>query len=76
MVNMTLAIPESLHKVMRMHSEIKWSEVARKAIQEQAHKLELMDKILTKSTFTEKDAKEIAQKVKREIAQHHGLKSK
>jgi len=76
MVNMTLAIPEDLHKIMKEHSQIKWSEVARKAIQEQARKLELMDKILAKSTFTEKDAEEIGKKVKKEIARRHRLKSK
>lgn len=70
---MTLAIPEDLHQTMKEHSEIKWSEIARRAIQEQARKLELMDKILAKSTFTEKDAEELAKKVKRGIAQRHGL---
>jgi len=70
---MTLAIPEDLHQTMREHSEIKWSEIARRAIQEQANKLELIDKILAKSTFTEKDAAELAKKVKRGIAQHHWL---
>ncbi len=70
---MTLAIPEDLHQTMKEHSEIKWSEIARRAIQEQANKLILMDKILAKSTFTEKDVEELAKKVKRGIAQRHGL---
>lgn len=30
---MTLAIPEELHKKMKQMSEIRWSEVARKAIE-------------------------------------------
>ena len=33
MVNMTLAIPKEIHKKMKEHSEIKWTEVAREAIQ-------------------------------------------
>ncbi|MFH0955093.1 MAG: hypothetical protein V1777_03230 [Candidatus Micrarchaeota archaeon] len=33
MVNMTMAIPKELHKAMREHPEIKWSEVARQAIE-------------------------------------------
>ena len=40
MVNMTLAVPERLHRVMRKHSEIKWTEVARKAIERKARLLE------------------------------------
>ncbi len=33
MVNMTLAVPERLHRIMKLHSEIKWTEIARKAIE-------------------------------------------
>ena len=40
MVNMTLAIPEHLHRIMKKHSEIKWTEVVRKAIEEKARALE------------------------------------
>ncbi|MEW6295267.1 MAG: hypothetical protein AB1467_03140 [Candidatus Diapherotrites archaeon] len=41
MVNMTLAIPEQLHKIMKKHSDIKWTEVARKAIERKTKELEL-----------------------------------
>ncbi|MBS3058199.1 MAG: hypothetical protein J4478_02245 [Candidatus Diapherotrites archaeon] len=37
---MTFAIPEQIHKIMKKHSEIKWSEVARKAIEKKARELE------------------------------------
>lgn len=40
MVNMTMAIPEQLHKVMKKHTEIKWTEVARQAIEKKARELE------------------------------------
>ena len=73
MTNMTLAIPEDLNKIMKKHKEVKWSEVARKDILEKARKLELMDKILSKSTFTEQDAEIIGNKIKKEIAKRHGL---
>lgn len=73
MTNMTLAIPEDLHKIMKKHSEIKWSEVARQAIWTQARKLELMDNLLSKSEFTEKDALILGRKIKQEIAKQHGL---
>ena len=70
---MTLAIPEELNEIMKKHKLIKWSEVARQAIWEEAKKLELMDKLLEKSELTEKDALEIGRKVNREIAKKHGL---
>ena len=35
--------------------------------------LDLMDKILSKSTLTEKDALEIGRKINKEIAKQHGL---
>jgi hypothetical protein len=73
MTNMTLAIPEDLHKIMKKHSEIKWSEVARQAIWTQARKLELMDNLLAKSEFTEKDALTLGRKIKQGIAKQHGL---
>ncbi len=40
MVNMTMAIPEQLHKVMKKHAEIKWTEVARQAIEKKAREIE------------------------------------
>jgi len=73
MTNMTLAIPEDLHKIIKKHKEIKWTEIARKAMWAQARKLELMDNLLSKSELTEKDALEIGRKIKREIAKKHGL---
>lgn len=63
MVNMTLAIPEDLHALMKKHDHVKWSEVARKAIKTQAEKLEIMDKILVNSKLTEEDAIEIGRKI-------------
>ena len=74
MVNVTLAVPEELHSIMKEHNEIKWSEVARRAMWEQAKKLELMDKILLKSKLTEAEAAEIGKKIKKEIAKRHGLR--
>ena len=74
MTNMTLAVPEELYRIMEKHKEIKWSEVARQAIWDKARKIELMDKILSKSQLTEKDALEIGRKINEGIAKKHGLK--
>ena len=73
MVNMTLALPEDLHKLMKKHKEIKWSEVARQAMRERARDLEIMDKIASKSRMTEKDALELGRKINRAVAKKHGL---
>ena len=74
MTNMTLAIPEELHNLMKKHSQIKWSEIARQAIWTQAKKLELMNKILFNSKLTEEDALELGKKINKGIAKRHGLK--
>lgn len=73
MGNMTLAVPENLHKIMDRHKDIKWTEVARQAMWEKARKLEIMDKLLAKSKLTEQDAEEIGHKIKHGIARRHGL---
>lgn len=73
MTNMTLAIPEDLHDIMKKHKDTKWSEIARQAIWEKARKLELMDKLLANSKLTEEDALEIGRKINRGIAKRYGL---
>ena len=73
MANITLAIPDNLHKKLRKHNEIRWSEVIRKVLQKNLEQLEIMDEIAKKSRFTEKDVEEIGGKIKKGIAQRHGL---
>lgn len=41
---------------------------------DKARKIEIMDKILSKSNLTEKDVEEIGRKIKSEIAKKHNLK--
>lgn len=64
MTNITLAIPEELQMIIKKHNEIKWSEVARRALWQQARKLQIMDKLVLKSEFTEKDVEELDHKIK------------
>ena len=68
MTNMTLSIPEELSKKMKRFSEIRWSEVARKALEQRINDLEIMEKIASKSKLTEGDVKEISKKIKRTAA--------
>ena len=74
MPNITLAVPEELHEKMKKHSEIRWSEVARKAISQKVEDLETMDRITAKSKLTQKNADEIAKKVNSSVARKLGLK--
>lgn len=64
MGNITLSIPEIVHKEMRHFSEVKWSEVARKAIQNKLETLRLAEKLAAKSKLTEKDILAFDKKIK------------
>ena len=65
---MTLSIPDEIHKKMKMFRDVRWSEVARKAIQQRIEDLEVMNKIASKSKLTKKDVDEISKKIKRTAA--------
>lgn len=71
MVSMTLSIPEDLHQLIKKHTEIKWSEIARRALWDYARKLELLDDITSKSKLTEKDVNEINKELKKSIHSHY-----
>ncbi len=64
MPNITLSLPSELHKFVKRHNEINWSEIARRAFFIQAQKLKVMDKIVKDSEFTEKDVANLDHKVK------------
>ena len=61
---MTLSIPEELHRKMKRHTELKWSDIARQAFEKKVNEVELMDKILSKSELDEKDAERIGHEIK------------
>ena len=48
MPNITLSVSEELHKKMKGFSEIRWSEIARKAIEQRINDLETMERIASK----------------------------
>lgn len=57
MANITLAVPDTLHKKMKKHPEFKWSEVARQAIEQKIDDTELLDD-LKAIAHAEKEYKE------------------
>lgn len=44
MSNMSLAIPDALHKFIKEHREVNWSEIGRRVLWDYAHKIERMEK--------------------------------
>ena len=73
MTNLTLAIPPRLHEKMKQHSEIRWSEIVRMAIQKKIEDLELMDMLTNKSKLTAKDALKISEEIDEVVAKKLGL---
>ncbi|MBI4155353.1 hypothetical protein HY498_04685 [Candidatus Woesearchaeota archaeon] len=67
MTNLTLAVPEILHKRLSEHPEMKWSEVARQAFEKKLEEFELEEKIIKRIKLTEKDAEVIGNKLKSDI---------
>jgi hypothetical protein len=41
MVNVTLAVPEQIHVIMKQHKEIRWTEIARQALVQKAREIKM-----------------------------------
>lgn len=63
MTNMTLSMPNDVYEEMQKFSEVKWSEVARKAIITKLETLKLADEIASKSKLTQQDVDEFSKKI-------------
>jgi predicted GIY-YIG superfamily endonuclease len=55
MPNVTLSVPEDLHRRMKEHPEVKWSEVIRRVLAEKIRDLERMDRIAARSALAAED---------------------
>ncbi len=64
MANITLSVPDDIHKDMRHFSEIKWSQVARNAIIDKLETLRIAEKLAKKSKITKKDITDFSKKIK------------
>ncbi len=67
MANITLSLPEELYQRLKNRPEIRWSEVARQAIQQYLEQLEILEKLTTKSQLTEEDVKELSELIDTEV---------
>lgn len=65
MANMTIAIPDKLHKELKKFSDVRWSEVARRAIVGKLEILREIERITNKSKLTSKDVEEFSKLVKK-----------
>jgi len=70
MPNITLSVPENLHELMKKHNQIRWSEIARRAIEFEAKKMEIVEKVASKSKLTMEDAMEFDSKIKKKMRTH------
>lgn len=71
MPNLTLSVSPELYEAMKRHPEIRWSEIARRAIARRLEDLDALDAMLSKSTLTESDVRELAEKVNRGMWERH-----
>lgn len=71
MPNMTFAVPEELHKEMRRHKDVRWSEIARRALAREISRLHIYDRILADSLLTEADAIQLGRAIRRRQPPKH-----
>ena len=64
MGNITLAIPDDVRRDMKNFSEVRWSEVARKAIVSKLETLKLADSLAKKSKLTRADIDKFSKKIR------------
>ena len=79
MPNITLSIPENVYEIINRHKEIRWSEIARRAIVAFSEKIELLDDLdrqrllqrfddlLKNSELTQEDADIMGEQAKKSI---------
>jgi hypothetical protein len=69
MPNVTVSVDDSLKEQMEDHPEINWSEVARQAIREKIHDLEVMEELVEGSNLAQEDVDELAAQIDRAATQ-------
>jgi hypothetical protein len=64
MPNMTFSLPDELHREIRRHKDIRWAEIARRALAREVNRLHIYDRLLAKSQLTEEDAVELGRSIR------------
>ena len=68
MGNITLSVPNDVHEDMRRFNDIRWSEVARRAIVDKIETLKIAESLAKKSKLTAKDIEDFSKKIKASAA--------
>lgn len=71
MPTLTVSLPDDLHSIVKGHKEVNWSEVARRALWNEARKLQLLDKLAAQSRLSEKDIEELDHAIKHGLRKHY-----
>jgi hypothetical protein len=62
---MTFSLPDELHREIRRHKDIRWAEIARRALAQEVNRLHIYDRLLAKSRLTEEDAVALGRSIRR-----------
>lgn len=69
--NITLTVPQELHRKMKAHPEIKWSEVVRRILAQRIRDLERMDALTRRSALTVTDVAALDRLVKESLRRRY-----
>ncbi|MCX6701515.1 MAG: hypothetical protein NTV68_16605 [Methanomicrobiales archaeon] len=72
---MTLSLPEDIYKIVKTHKEIRWSEIARRAIEDYAKKVTLLNAMTAESELTEEEIMVLDEKIKSGLQKHYRSKA-
>jgi len=65
MPNMTFSVPDELHREIRKHKDVRWAEIARRALAREVSRLHIYDRLLSQSQLTETDAIQLGRSIRR-----------
>lgn len=68
---LSVPLPGEVKRRMKERDEIKWVEVARRAIVEKLDLLDKMDEMLSKSELTQDDAVRIGREINKKVWERH-----
>ncbi len=71
MTDIKFTISKNLLKRMEKYPEIKWEKVAQSAVEKYLEKLEVVDKLTSKSVFTLEDADKLGDEIKQKMWERH-----
>ena len=71
MPNITLSLPDKIYKIVKAHNEVRWSEIARRAIEDYAKKIAILNAMTEESELTTDGIMELDRKVNAGIQKHY-----